>query len=62
MNLSIEEPADDLSREEVFRYSNLSSSYNNGTIFGFSELVEGSNCTDCLNELCIPEADYEVYR
>ena len=35
---------------------------NETTIFGHSGLINNPNCTGCLNELCIAEADYEVYR
>jgi hypothetical protein len=55
---------DDLSIEgdELFRDSAETGIGNGSSIFGFSELTEVSNCTGCLNELCIAEADYEVYR
>ena len=37
---------------------------NDSKIFGHSGLTDilSPNCTSCVNELCIAEADYEVYR
>ena len=46
----------------AFGFSNLSHVESNGTTYTYSGLTEADNCTGCLNELCIPEADYEVYR
>ena len=51
--------------EDEFGSGNFSDSDpadNGSAVFGHSGLTINPNCTGCLNELCIAEADYDVYR
>ncbi len=59
MNMTFDEKEED-NLSIAFGFSNLSFDDGNSTIFGSSERI--LNCTECLNELCIPESDYDVYR
>ena len=47
---------------EFFNLTENSLVWNNQTFSDRLESFDPENCSSCLNELCIPEADYNVYR
>jgi len=49
------------SATEFYNLANSSNVWSNET-FSDHESYDPENCSSCLNELCIPEADYIVYR